>query len=89
MVNIKNLSHLHAIDVIIWNKIAHVHEVFGQPSYIKRDDFDFAIVNFPFLCTNIPLSSAYGVYMSQLIRYARACFVYDDFKTWQPDDKKS
>ena len=55
----------------------------------KRDDFDFAIVNFPFLCTNIPLSSAYGVYMSQLIRYARACFVYDDFKTWQPDDKKS
>jgi hypothetical protein len=34
----------------------------------KRDDSDFAIVNFPFLCSNIPLSPAYGVYISQLIR---------------------
>jgi hypothetical protein len=35
--------------------------------YDKRDDFDFAIVNFPFLCSNIPSSPAYGVYISQLI----------------------
>jgi hypothetical protein len=35
--------------------------------YDKRDDFDFAIVNFPFLCSNIPLLPAYGVYISQLI----------------------
>jgi hypothetical protein len=42
--------------------------------YDKRDDFDFAIVNFPFLCSNIPFSPAYGVYVSKLIRYARACF---------------
>jgi hypothetical protein len=47
--------------------------------YDKRDDFDFAIVNFPFLCSNIPLSPACGVYISQLIRYARACFAYEDF----------
>jgi hypothetical protein len=47
--------------------------------YDKRDDFDFAIVNFPFLGSNIPLSPAYGVYVSQLIRYARACFAYEDF----------
>jgi hypothetical protein len=46
--------------------------------YDKRDDFDFAI-NFPFLCSNIPLSPAYGVYISQLIWYARACFEYEDF----------
>ena len=32
-----------------------------------------------FLCSNIPLSPAYGVYISQLIRYARACFAYEDF----------
>ena len=32
--------------------------------YDKRDDFNFAIVNFPFLCSNIPLSPAYGVYIS-------------------------
>jgi hypothetical protein len=30
--------------------------------YGKRDDFNFAIVNFPFLYNNIPLSPAYGVY---------------------------
>ena len=47
--------------------------------YDKRDDFDFPIVNFPFLSSNIPASPAYGVYMSQLIRYARACTSYDDF----------
>ena len=50
--------------------------------YDKRDDFDFAIVNFPFLCTicsNIPLSPAYGVHISQLIRYARACHAYEDY----------
>ena len=47
--------------------------------YDKREDFDFAILTFPFLCTNIPLSPAYGVYISQLIRYARACFAYEDF----------
>jgi hypothetical protein len=38
--------------------------------YDKRDDFDIAIVNFPNLCTNIPLSPAYDVYIFQLIRYA-------------------
>jgi hypothetical protein len=31
------------------------------------------------LCSNIPLSPAYGVYISQLIRYARAFFAYEDF----------
>jgi hypothetical protein len=30
------------------------------------------------LC-NRQLSSAYGVYISQLIQYARACFAYEDF----------
>ena len=47
--------------------------------YDKRDDFSFSIVNFPHLCSNIPLSPAYGVYISQLIRYARACSGYSQF----------
>ena len=47
--------------------------------YDKRDDFDFRIVNFPFISSNIPESPAYGVYISQLIRYARACTFYNDF----------
>ena len=45
--------------------------------YDKRDDFH--ITNFPFLSSNIPSSSAYGVFISQLIRYARTCSSYECF----------
>ena len=41
--------------------------------YDERDDFNFHITNFPFLSCNIPASPAYGVFISQLLRYARAC----------------
>ena len=49
-----------------------------QP-YDKRDDFNFLIVNFPFICSNIPAAPAYGVYLSQLIRYSRVCGFYQDY----------
>ncbi len=49
--------------------------------YDKRDQFDFRIVNFPHLDSNIPVKPAYGVYNSQLVRYARACTHYKDFLT--------
>ena len=39
--------------------------------YDKRDDFDFDTVNFPFLDGDVPRSNSYGVYISQLIRFAR------------------
>ena len=45
----------------------------------KRDTFGFHIVNFPFMSNNIPSAPAYGVYASQLIRYARCCSNYSDF----------
>ena len=45
----------------------------------KCDAFGFHIVNFPFMSTNIPSASAYGVYASQLIRYAHCCSNYSDF----------
>ena len=35
--------------------------------YDKRDDFDFDIVNFPFLDGDVPRRASYGVYISQLI----------------------
>ena len=47
--------------------------------YNKRDDFNFNIINFPNMCSNIPSSPAYGVYISQLIRYARASGNYSEF----------
>ena len=49
--------------------------------YDKRDDFDFDIVNFPFLDGDVPCSASYGVYISQLIRLARVFSHVDDFNT--------
>ena len=46
---------------------------------IKRDDFDFEIVNFPFLDGDVPRSTSLGVYISQLIRFARASSIVADF----------
>ena len=46
--------------------------------YDKGDHFNFPIVIFPFICTNISVAPAYGVYISQLIQYSRACGSYHD-----------
>ena len=47
--------------------------------YDKRDDFNFHIRRFPFLSSNIPSSPVYGVFISQHIRYDRACSSYECF----------
>ena len=47
--------------------------------YDKRDDFDFDIVNFSFLDGGVPRRTSYGVYLSQLIRFARASSHLNDF----------
>ena len=49
--------------------------------YDKRDNFDFDIMNFPFLDGDVPRSAFYGVYISQLIRFARVSSHVDDFNT--------
>jgi hypothetical protein len=46
--------------------------------YDKRDYFNFPVVNFPFICSNIPAAPTYEVYISQLIRYSRACGSHQD-----------
>ena len=47
----------------------------------KRDDLDFDIVLFPFLDGDVPRSTSYSVYISQLIRFARVSSHVDDFNT--------
>ena len=47
--------------------------------YEKRDDFVFDIVNFPFLDSDVPRRPSYGVYISQLIPFARAYSHVKDF----------
>ena len=62
--------HLSISNVFVSSKI-----------YDKRDDFDFDIVNFPFLDGDVPRRPFYGVCISQLIRFARLCSHVDDFNT--------
>ena len=57
--------HLSISNDIVFTKI-----------YDKRDDFDFDIVN-----GDVPRSTSYGVYISQLIRFARASSYVVDFDT--------
>ena len=45
----------------------------------KRDDFDFDNVNFPFLDGDVPHVTSYGVYISQLIRFARISSQVSDY----------
>ena len=47
--------------------------------YKKRDDFSFDMVNFPLLDGDVPRRASYGVYISQLIRFARLCNHVTDF----------
>ena len=47
--------------------------------YDKRDDLNFEIVNFPFVDGDVPHSPSYGVYISQLFRFARVWSNVDDF----------
>ena len=57
------------------------NDIVSTKIYDKRDDFDFEIVNFPFLDGDVPRSTSYGVYISQLIRFARASSCVADFNT--------
>ena len=54
-------------------------DIVSSQMYDKHDDFNFEIVNFPFLDGDVPHSPSYGVYISQLIRFARVCSKVDDF----------
>ena len=55
------------------------NDIVSTKIYDKRDDFDFEIVNYPFLDVDVPRSTSYGVYISQLIRFARASSYVADF----------
>ena len=47
--------------------------------YDKRDDFGFPIVNFQWLRSDVPRPPSYGIYISQLVIFARCCTSVLDF----------
>ena len=50
--------------------------------YDKRNDFGFPIVNFPWLNGDVPRLLSYGIYISQLVTFARCCTSVLDFHSW-------
>ena len=57
------------------------YDIVPTKIYDKREDFDFEIVNFQFLDGDLPRSTSYEVYISQLIRFATASSYVADFNT--------
>ena len=57
------------------------NDIVSTKIYDISDNFDFEIVNFPFLDCDVPRATSYGVYISQLIRFARASSIVADFNT--------
>ena len=79
LLNIANTADTKATFLDLHLSISN--DIVSTKIYDKRDDFDFEIVNFPFLVGDVPRSTSYGVYISQLIRFARASSYVADFNT--------
>ena len=47
--------------------------------YDKRLDYKFSVISFPFLDGNIPENQAYGVFISQLVRYVQINSTFKGF----------
>ena len=65
-----NYLLIHTTTFIMQKRSPGTQGIFLGMSYDKRDDFNFEIVNSPFLDGHVPRSPSYGVYISQLIRFA-------------------
>ena len=50
--------------------------------YVKCDDFDFDMVNFPFLESDVPRPTSYKVYISQLLLFVRVSSHRTDFNAF-------
>ena len=47
--------------------------------YDKRNDYNFDVINYPFLDGNIPKGQSYGIFISQLVRLARINSSFNSF----------
>ena len=77
VLNKENATNLSASFLDI--SITVINREFDTKLYDKRNDFNFNIVNFPFLCGNVPQKHSYGVFISQILRYSRVCRTYGNF----------
>ena len=71
----ENVTALSYLDILITIE----NGKYTTTLYDKRDSFQFDIINFPDMSSNIPSKPAYGVYISQLLRIGRICSTYKTF----------
>ena len=77
-----NKANVSDVGASFWGLHLFISDGFVKTKiYDKRDEFDFDIVNFPFLDGDVPRTTSYGVYISQPIRFARVFSHVDDFNT--------
>ena len=75
----RSIRHAQALDFFLVFMLLFIMIQFLLKYMIKGMIFDFDIVNFPFLDGDVPRRPSYGVYISQLIRFARASSHVGDF----------
>ena len=74
-----NKANTSGTDVLLLDlHLSISNGVVSSKIYDKRDAFDFDIVNFPFSDGDVPRHPSYGVYISQLIRFACVCSHVED-----------
>ena len=76
--SVKKANRLHDLaDYLDLRFIIGSNNRLNTKLYDKHDEFNFLVVNF--LNYNIPSGPSYGVYILQLIKYAKCCIYYHDF----------
>ena len=60
------------------------NSIVSSKIYDKQDDFNFKIVNFPFIDGDVPCTPSYSVYISQFIHFERVCSNVDDLNNRNP-----
>ena len=76
----RNYSFSHSKECLAFSSIS---DGYIKTNINDKDDFGFDIVNFPFLDGDDPRSMSCGVFIFQLLRFARVSSHVDDFTTVQ------
>ena len=67
------------IQLGLLHALTHTSELTVRAGYERSTTTNETILIFPFICSNIPATPAYGVYISQLIKYSKDCGSCQEF----------
>ena len=74
-----NKANSSDTEALLYVNLSISNGIASTKIYDNWDDFDFDIVKFSYLEGDVPRRTSYGVYVSQLIRFARASLNLTDF----------